>query len=52
MNVLEICPGMERSGTNLVKLVGEATQSHTVICKGVLVLSRMLACGCTTGTMP
>lgn len=36
MNVLEISPGMDRSGNNLVKLVGEATQSHTVVCKGPL----------------
>lgn len=35
MNVLEISPGMDRSGNNLVKLVGEATQSHTVVCKGM-----------------
>jgi hypothetical protein len=32
---------MDRSGNNLFKLVGEATQSHTVVCNGVL-LSMLL----------
>lgn len=44
MNVLEISPGMDRSGNNLVKLVGEATQSHTVVCKGSLHACSLPSC--------